>query len=180
MNRHMSRWLGAMALGALLLQPVSAVADPPAHARNEKSSQQRGYAAHGDRRDDDRGDYRWREGRYDDRDDDRRGEYDRRHWETRHYHDDRGHVVHRLPPRHRVVHHHGHRYYYSQGLWYRPRGPLFVVVDPPLGLVLSFLPEFGATVFFGGVPHYRAGPVYYVWNPRLRGYVVTDRMYYRL
>lgn len=174
MNRHMAQSLGALALGALLLQPVTTMADPPAHARNEKSTQHRGYAAHGDRRGDDRDDYYWHEGRYDARDDDRRGGYDRRHWETRH-----DYVVHRLPPRHRVVHYHGHRYYYGQGRWYRPRGLNYVVVDPPLGLVLSFLPQFGATVYFGGIPHYRAGPVYYAWNPRLRGYVVTDRAYYR-
>ncbi len=54
-----------------------------------------------------------------------------------------------------------------------------MVIDPPVGLVVSFLPQFGATVYFGGVPHYRAGPVYYVWNPRARGYVVTDRPYRR-
>jgi hypothetical protein len=88
-------------------------------------------------------------------------------------------VVHHLPPRHRVVHHHGHRYYYSGGAWYRPYGPRYVVVDPPVGLVVSFLPQFGTTVYFGGIPHYRAGPVYYVWHPRARGYVVTDRPYRR-
>ena len=107
MNRHLAHALGATALGALLLQPVTAMADPPAHARNENSAQYRGY------------------------------------------------VVQHLPPRHRVVHHHGHRYYYYGGAWYRPYGPRYVIVDPPVG------------------------PVYYVWNPRVRGYVVTDQPYRR-
>lgn len=139
MNRHLARALGATALGALLLQPVITMADPPRHARNDHSVQHRGHAAHGQR----------------------------------------GNVVHRLPPRHRLVHHHGHRYYYSHGTWYRPHGGRYVVVDPPSGLVVSFLPRFGTTVYYGGIPHYRSGPVYYVWNPRVRGYVVTDRPTHR-
>jgi hypothetical protein len=169
MNRHLAHALGATALGALLLQPVTAMADPPEHARNEKSAQHRGYSSGGDRHDD-RG--------WDDRDDDHRwDDHDRRDWYVAPHH--RGHVVRHLPSRHRVVHYHGHRYYYGSGAWYRPYGSRYVVVDPPLGLVISFLPEFGTTVYVGGIPHYRAGPVYYVWNPRARGYVVTDRPYRR-
>jgi hypothetical protein len=142
MNRHLAHALGATALGALLLQPVTAMADPPAHARNESSAQYRG-------------------------------------WDSQHYPPRSGYVAHQLPPRHRVVIHHGHRYYYGGGAWYRPYGPRYVVVDPPLGFVVPFLPQFGATLHVGGVPYYRAGPVYYVWNPRARGYVVTDRPYRR-
>jgi hypothetical protein len=121
MNRPLALGTGALALGFLLLQPVTAMADPPAHARNENSARQRGH----------------------------------------------------------VVHHHGHRYYYSRGAWYRPYGPGFVVVNPPVGLVVSFLPEISATLHFGGVPYYQAGPVYYAWDPRLRGYVVIDQPYRR-
>jgi hypothetical protein len=155
MNRHLAHALGATALGALLLQPVTTMADPPAHARNENSAQHRGYSGGGQQGD------------------------ERRGWDSHHYAPRRGYVVHHLPPRHRVVHHHGHRYYYSGGAWYRPYGPRFVVVDPPVGLVVSFLPQFSTTLHVGGVPYYRAGPVYYVWNPRARGYVVTDRPYHR-
>ena len=167
MNRHLAYALGATALGALLLQPVTAMADPPAHARNENSAQHRGYSSHGQRDDD----------RWDDRDYDRRYD-DRRGWDSNHY-PRRGYVAYQLPPRHRVVHHHGHRYYYGGGTWYRPYGSRYVVVDPPVGLVVSFLPQFSTTLHVGGVPYYRAGPVYYVWNPRARGYVVTDRPYRR-
>lgn len=155
MNRHLAHALGATALGALLLQPVTAMADPPAHARNENSAQHRGYSSGGQR------------------DNDRRG------WDSNHYPPRRGYVAYQLPPRHRVVHHHGHRYYYGGGAWYRPYGSRYVVVDPPVGLVVSFLPQFSTTLHVGGVPYYRAGPVYYVWNPRARGYVVTDRPYHR-
>ena len=175
MNRHLaSTLIGASALGLLLLQPVTVMADPPAHARNENSAKYRGYSQTDSRHDDRRDDY-WRE--HDARRDDRHGDHDRdtRHWDAQNYYPPRGYVVHRLPPGPRVVHHHGNRYYYSRGAWYQPYGPRYVVVDPPAGLVVSFLPEVHATMYFGGVPYYRAGPVFYVWNPRARGYVVTDR-----
>lgn len=200
MNRHLAHALGATALGALLLQPVTTLADPPASPRNEGSAQHRGYSSGSDRRDDGRWDGRGydrhgddgRYGRDDDRwygrDDDRRwddrdrgrGWHDHRgDWNRHGYPPRRGYVVHQLPPRHRLVHHHGQRYYYSGGAWYRPYGRGYVVIDPPLGLVVSFLPQFSTTLHYGGIPYYRAGPVYYVWHPRARGYVVTDRPYRR-
>lgn len=192
MNRHLAHALGATALGALLLQPVTTLADPPASPRNEGSAQHRGYSSGSDRRDDGRWDGRGYDRHGDDgrygRDDDRRwddrdrgrGWHDHRgDWNRHGYPPRRGYVVHQLPPRHRLVHHHGQRYYYSGGAWYRPYGRGYVVIDPPLGLVVSFLPQFSTTLHYGGIPYYRAGPVYYVWHPRARGYVVTDRPYRR-
>lgn len=171
MNRTLTRVLGLMALGALLAQPLSAAADPPAHARNDKAAKQRHYESSYDR-----DDYRGRDG-YRGYDDGRRyhdDRYDgRRYYGGRYYPPPRGYVVHRLPPHYRVVKHKGHRYYYAGGAWYQPYGPSFVVVNPPVGLTLSFLPEFTASVTFGGMPYYRSGPVFYAWNPRARGYVVT-------
>jgi hypothetical protein len=144
MNRRIAHLLGAAALAALTLQPVTALADPPPHAQNDK----RAYGWSGDRRHDDR----WQD-------------YDSR----------RGYVVHRLPPRARIVHHRGDRYYYGGGQWYRPYRSGYTVVAPPIGLVISFLPTYQSVVRYGDVPFYRAGPVYYVWHPMVRGYVVTDR-----
>jgi hypothetical protein len=147
MNRRIAHLLGAAALATLTLQPVTALADPPPHAQNDKR--------HDDRRYDDdryRRDERWQD-------------YDPR----------RHHVVPRLPSRARVVHYRGDRYYYGGGQWYRPHRSGYRVVAPPVGLFLSFRPEYQDIVRYGGVPHYRAGPVYYVWHPKARGYVVTDR-----
>jgi hypothetical protein len=171
MNRTLSRVLGAMTLGALLAQPLAAVADPPAHARNENSAKHRHYDQAYDR-DDYRGggDYRrYDDGRryYDDHYD------DRRYYGARYYPPQRGYVVHQLPPHCRVVKHKGHRYYYAGGAWYQPYGPSYIVVNPPVGLTVSFLPQFTASVTFGGAPYYQAGPVFYAWNPGVRGYVVT-------
>jgi hypothetical protein len=120
MNRRIAHLLGAAALAALTLQPVTTLADPPPHAQNDKR--------HDDRRCDDdryRRDERWQD-------------YDPR----------RHQVAPRLPSRARVVHYRGDRYYYGGGQWYRPYRSGYRVVAPP---------------------------VYYVWHPKARGYVVTDR-----
>jgi hypothetical protein len=146
MNRRIAHLLGTAALAALTLQPVTALADPPPHAQNDK-------------RYDDHYDY----DRY--RRDERWQDYDPR----------RHQVVLRLPPRARVVHYRGDRYYYGGGQWYRPYRSGYRVVAPPVGLFLSFRPDYQDIVRYGGVPHYRAGLVYYVWHPKARGYVVTDR-----
>ncbi len=70
---------------------------------------------------------------------------------------------------------HGHdRYYFNGGVWYAPRGPGFVVVRPPPGLVISVLPPYYSTVWFGGVPYYYADNVYYAWQPDQNGYSVVD------
>jgi len=180
MKRRISRSLVAMALAAMMLQVAPAMADPPAHSQGWKKG--RGHAEQQHR--DDRG-YGWRGGdehyddrrdydrRYDDRRYDDRRDYDRRHYEERYY-PSRGYVVPRLPHSHRVVHYHGDRYYYGDGAWYRPYGPNFMVVAPPIGLVVSFLPEVQATLFFGGIPYYQAGPVYYARRPGYGGYVVAQ------
>jgi len=164
MNRRIAHLLGAAALAALTLQPVTALADPPPHAQNDKR--------HDDRRYDDRDDQRYDDRRYDDRYNDDRYRRDER-WQD--YDPRRHQVVARLPSRARVVHYRGDRYYYGGGQWYRPYRSGYRVVAPPAGLFMSFRPEYQAIERYGGVPHYRAGPVYYVWHPKARGYVVTDR-----
>jgi hypothetical protein len=69
----------------------------------------------------------------------------------------------------------GHdRYYFHGGIWYAPRGPGFVVIRPPSGLVISVLPPYYSTVWFGGVPYYYADNVYYSYQPDQNGYAVVD------
>jgi hypothetical protein len=55
-----------------------------------------------------------------------------------------------------VVHYGGGPFYYHAGVWYRPSGPAFVVVTPPIGIVVSILPPAYATIYAGGVPYYYA------------------------
>jgi len=66
------------------------------------------------------------------------------------------------------------RYYFNGGIWYAPRGPGFVVVRPPPGLVITVLPPYYSTVWLGGNPYYYADNVYYTWQPDQNGYAVVD------
>jgi hypothetical protein len=79
-----------------------------------------------------------------------------------------------LPDGYRPYFRGGSRYYFSGGIWYAPRGPGFVVVVPPPGLVISVLPPYYSTVWLGGVPYYYADNVYYAWQPDQSGYAVVD------
>jgi len=83
----------------------------------------------------------------------------------------RGRHIRVLPPRHRVVVYGGLSYYFSDGAWYLPSGPNFVVVAPPVGLIVPFLPPYHTTVWVGRTPYYYANEVYYV--NRGNGYVVV-------
>jgi hypothetical protein len=74
----------------------------------------------------------------------------------------------------RPYYHGSDRYYFNGGIWYAPRGPNFVVVRPPSGLVISVLPPYYSTVWFGGNPYYYADNVYYTWQPDQNGYAVVD------
>jgi len=84
-----------------------------------------------------------------------------------------GYVYGSLPRGYVNVHYHGSPYYYRGGTWYRPYGPRYVVVAPPIGIGVGFLPPFYTTVWFGGVPYYYADDTYYQWYPDRREYVVT-------
>lgn len=78
-----------------------------------------------------------------------------------------------LPPAPRVVIRGRDRFYFSSGAWYRPAGPRFVVVAPPIGLVIPFLPDYSDTRVVRGETYYIAGDTYYRATPRGDGYIVT-------
>ncbi len=95
------------------------------------------------------------------------------------YHHDRyyprsGYSLKALPSRHYTIRHRNKSYYYFGGIWYRPSGARFVVVVPPIGVVVPVLPPFYTTIWFRSVPYYYANNVYYIWRPDLNGYVVTE------
>ena len=79
-----------------------------------------------------------------------------------------------LPYGYANVHYHGSPYYYHGGAWYRPYGPRYVVVAPPIGIGIGWLPPYYTTVWFGGAPYYYADHTYYQWYPERREYVVTQ------
>ncbi|MDM4768190.1 DUF6515 family protein [Pelomonas sp. SE-A7] len=52
-------------------------------------------------------------------------------------------------------------FYFHGGVWYRPDGPRFRVVLPPLGLIVPVLPWAYVTLSIGGLPYFYANGVYY-------------------
>jgi hypothetical protein len=79
-----------------------------------------------------------------------------------------------LPGGYRPYFHGSDRFFFAGGVWYAPRGPGYVVVRPPTGLVIGVLPPYYSTVWFGGVPYYYADSTYYTYAPDQNGYVVSD------
>ena len=132
--------------------------------------------AYADRDDYDRGGRGDRGDRHD-RGDNRGGARPDYRWDNRYRHDRRyprdGYIVRSLPERHRSIHYHDRNYFYFGGVWYLPSGPNFVVVRPPIGIVVPILPPLYTTVWFQGVPYYYANEVYYLWRPDLNAYQVT-------
>jgi hypothetical protein len=100
------------------------------------------------------------------------------HFDARYQHNQfypsRGTMARELPRGAVAVDHYGGRYWYGRGVWWGRRGPGWVVVGPPIGFFVPFLPEFYTTVWFGGVPYYYANDAYYVWRDQDRGYEVVD------
>jgi hypothetical protein len=98
---------------------------------------------------------------------------DRRYRHDRYY-PRPGYSIKSLPHKHFSMRYHNHHYYYHGGIWYRPIGSRFVVIAPPIGIVVPFLPPFYTTIWYSGVPYYYANDVYYVWDATREGYVVSS------
>jgi len=86
----------------------------------------------------------------------------------------RGYTTYHLPHGYYSARYYGSPYYYHGGSWYRPYGPRFVVVAPPIGIGISVLPPYYSTLWFGGSPYYYADDTYYTYRPERREYVVTE------
>ena len=89
-----------------------------------------------------------------------------------HYYPARGFVYGTLPVGAVSVGYGGGNYFFHGGVWFRPYGPRYVVVQPPVGIFLPVLPPTYATVWVGSVPYYYADGVYYNVAPG-QGYVVV-------
>ncbi len=89
-----------------------------------------------------------------------------------HYYPARGFVYGTLPLGAVSVGYGGGNYFFHGGVWFRPNGGRYVVVQPPLGIFLPVLPPTYATIWVGNVPYYYADGVYYNSYPG-QGYVVV-------
>ncbi len=89
-----------------------------------------------------------------------------------HYYPSRGFVYATLPIGAVSLGYGGGNYFFHGGVWFRPYGARYIVVQPPIGIFLPVLPSDYATIWVGSVPYYYADGVYYNAAPG-PGYVVV-------
>jgi hypothetical protein len=77
-----------------------------------------------------------------------------------------------LPSGYRSVVYGRSRYYFHGGICYRSFGSHFIVVTPPFGLVVPFLPLYYTSLWIGGTPYYYANETYYTQTAG--GYMVVE------
>ncbi|KRP45002.1 hypothetical protein SAMN04490190_4803 [Pseudomonas libanensis] len=85
-----------------------------------------------------------------------------------------GYVVDRFPERNYRVPYRGQDYFYSGGYWYRPQGPRYVVVTPPYGIRVQYLPDYAREVWVGGSLLFLAAGAYYAYEQSTQQYVVVQ------
>lgn len=67
----------------------------------------------------------------------------------------------------------GGHFLFNGGVWFRPEGPRWVVVTPPVGIVVPMLPPAYTTLWIGGLAYYYANGVYYLPD-EATGYRVVE------
>ncbi len=101
-----------------------------------------------------------------------------KHHDTRqghdHYYPDRGSIVRDVPQGAIMVSYAGLTYRFHDGVWFEPRGPAFMVVAPPIGLVVTTLPAFATVLAQHGELYLYCNDVYYLPRPDLSGYEVVN------
>lgn len=85
-----------------------------------------------------------------------------------------GYVIDRFPDRNDRVPYRGQDYFFSGGYWYRPQGPRYVVVTPPYGIRVHYLPDYAREVWVGGSLLFLAAGAYYAYEQSTQQYVVVQ------
>ncbi|TLP54954.1 MULTISPECIES: DUF6515 family protein [Pseudomonas] len=85
-----------------------------------------------------------------------------------------GHSVERFPDRYWRVPYRGQDYFYSGGYWYRPHAGGYVVVTPPYGVRVSYLPSYAREVWVGGALFFLVADTYYQYLADSQEYVVVN------
>ena len=91
-----------------------------------------------------------------------------------HYYPDRGAIVRDLPVGTIGTSYAGVSYRYYEGIWLEPRGPAYMVVAPPIGLVAPTLPVYSTVVAHGSDSLLYCNDTYYRPRPDLGGYEVVN------
>lgn len=84
-----------------------------------------------------------------------------------------GYVVNSMPRGHYRVPYRGSDYYFNDGYWYRPYGSRYVVVTPPYGVRVRYLPSYAEQVWIGSVGYFLAAGTYYLWQAGSQDYQVV-------
>ena len=84
-----------------------------------------------------------------------------------------GHVTDRVPGSYSRVPYRGLDYYYSDGYWYRPQGPRYVIVTPPYGVRVRSLPPYSQEVWIDNTLFFQAAGTYYTYQNDTQDYVVA-------
>ncbi|SDV12248.1 DUF6515 family protein [Pseudomonas mucidolens] len=85
-----------------------------------------------------------------------------------------GYIVDRFPDRNYRVPYRGQDYFFSNGYWYRPQGPRYVVVTPPYGIEVRYLPDYAREVWVGNTLFFLAAGAYYTYEADSQQYVVVQ------
>ncbi len=85
-----------------------------------------------------------------------------------------GYVIDRFPDRNYRVPYRGQDYFFSGGYWYRPQGPRYVVVRPPYGIRVQYLPDYAREVWVGSALFFLAAGAYYTYETSSQQYVVVQ------
>ncbi|KAF0867012.1 DUF6515 family protein [Pseudomonas sp. LD120] len=85
-----------------------------------------------------------------------------------------GYVIDRFPERHYRVPYRGQDYFFSGGYWYRPQGARYVVVRPPYGIRVAYLPDYAREVWIGSALFFLAAGAYYAYEASTQQYVVVE------
>lgn len=100
------------------------------------------------------------------------------HMDRRHGHDhvypDRGAVVRDLPKEAITVNYAGISFRFAGGIWYQRLGPAYIVVAPPIGVIVPQLPAFATSFDSSGKAYLYANDVFYRPRPDLGGYEVVN------
>lgn len=102
----------------------------------------------------------------------------RTHMDRRHGHDhvypDRGAVVRDAPRGAASVNYAGLSFRFASGVWYERLGPAYIVVAPPIGVVVPQLPAFVTSFDSAGKTYLYSNDVFYRPRPDLGGYEVVN------